>query len=331
MPKVQVVSAFYNRAALLARTVDSIVDQTFTDVIHDVVDDGSSDAFAESMAPYLGHDRVHIRSQTNRGFVATMIEAIAAGDSDYVAVLGSGDAAHPERLARQVALLDDRPDLGFVASHIDVHPADGGSPYEVRYDLGDDPAEALMKRVAVTHTSVTFRRSVYEAVGGYRREFKFSQDLDLWLRMAEIAGAAVIPLALTRHYPQAVSVSGGISERRLAGAHFIAMARYAAGERRRGKRDPIDVFGSAAFSMRPRSQRLSRMLAKEARLATSFDRMDIARQAIDLSLREAVGLRQILVKAMVSVPLARRAYRAMHPPQQAVKTGKGLAVPTSAI
>jgi hypothetical protein len=325
MPKVQVVSAFHNRAKLLARTVDSIVEQTYTDVIHDVVDDGSSDAFTDAMTPYIHQNRVHVRSQTNRGFVATMIEMIAVGDSAYVAVLGSGDAAHPERLERQVALLDDRPDLGFVASYIDVHPADGGSPYEVRYDLGNNPTEALMKRVAVTHTSITFRRSVYEKVGGYRREFKLSQDLDLWLRMSEISGAAVIPQPLTRHYPQAISVSGGISERRLAGAHFIAMARYAASERMRVKRDPIDAFGSAAFSMRPRSRRLSRMLAKEARLATSFNRMDVAQKAIELSLREAIGWRQILVKAMVSVPLAQQAYRIVCPPQQAAKTGKGLA------
>ena len=59
------------------------------------------------------------------------------------------------------------------------------------------------------HSSVMFRKTVYESVGGYRKQFYYGQDWDLWYRLAEIGDFFIIPEVLyrVRIFPESISMT----------------------------------------------------------------------------------------------------------------------------
>lgn len=115
-PSVSVIIPTYNRAATLPRAIDSVIAQTVDSWKIIVVDDGSTDntrAVIEKYQHKLGEQLLYI-SQANRGASAARNVGIDAADSAYVAFLDSDDEYLPNKLARQFALFEARPDLGLV-------------------------------------------------------------------------------------------------------------------------------------------------------------------------------------------------------------------------
>jgi hypothetical protein len=69
----------------------------------------------------------------------------------------------------------------------------------------------------MTHPAVTARRSAFELIGGYRHGFPAAEDLDLWLRLAEVGRLANLPQKLLRYRLHEASVSSLNAAEQLAG------------------------------------------------------------------------------------------------------------------
>lgn len=206
-PRVSVVSGYYNRAAFAAASIASILDQTFTDFEYLVFDDASSDGTVAVLESFADPRLQVIRHLTNLGFVRGMIAAIARARGEYIAVHGSGDLSHRQRLERQVAFLDRHPEYGAVGSHRRNVAPDGSVLSIVRPRPADLRFERLLRANVYSHGEVTYRRALYEDVGGYRPQFTYAQDRDLWLRMARESRLGVVPEVLYDRIVQADGVS----------------------------------------------------------------------------------------------------------------------------
>ena len=211
MPRVSVVTGFYNRGELLERTISSILNQTFTDFELIVFDDKSQDntaqLLAELAAKYNDPRFTYVVHEENTGFVLGLKNAIARSTGEYIAIQGSGDASLPERLALQVALLDERPDVGVVGGWY-TNVQEGLGTERLRRPNADSMTfEDLLAGNLFSHGEVMIRRTVYDAVGGYRTEFKNAQDYDLWLRARKVARFATVPAPIYDRYVQFDGVS----------------------------------------------------------------------------------------------------------------------------
>jgi hypothetical protein len=98
------------------------------------------------------------------------------------------------------------------------------------------------------HGSVMFRKSAYDRVGGYRREFYFAQDSDLWLRLAEIGEIAYEPALL---YAYRVTEDCISSQHRKIQNQFGELA-HECRQARRAQRPEVAVLAKAAL-LRPAS------------------------------------------------------------------------------
>ena len=126
-PVVSVIIPTYNRQALLPRAIDSVVRQTFSDWEIVLVDDGSTDDTPRIAARYLrqlGRRFIFLR-QENRGASAARNAGIETARGEYIAFLDSDDEFVPHKLARQMALLEKRPQLGMVYSDYSFIDLDG--------------------------------------------------------------------------------------------------------------------------------------------------------------------------------------------------------------
>lgn len=302
MPKVVLISAFYNRAAVAERTVAGVRRQTLADFEAHLIDDASKDGTFDALQQHAAGDaRLQVRRQANLGFVGTMISAIAQTDSDYIAVLGSGDECLPDRLAKQAAYLDAHPDVGVVGCHSEIVFEAGGATEYWRPQVEADAKQQLFHGNPFIHGDVMMRRSVYEKAGGYRAFFTYRQDLDLWLRMSDHARLAVVPEVLYRCYKLKQSVSEDV--RKL----IVAMtcrdfAVHCARERLAGRPDPLQAGGPVAALMRPRSKALAEDLAYAAKRRALRGSREDAELLMAAALREHAGAKVRLAQAMVHLP-----------------------------
>ena len=113
MPRVVAISVFYDRAPLVERTLNSICAQTYQDFEAIIVDDGSADQTHAVIERYRG-TRIRAVRHANVEFTKSLIKAINLSDSEYIAIVGSGDIAYPGKFAEQASFLDANTDVSVV-------------------------------------------------------------------------------------------------------------------------------------------------------------------------------------------------------------------------
>jgi len=228
-----------------------------------VVDDGSTDETAEVLRACARRDRrVRPLFLPHGGLTAALIAGCDAARGRYIARQDTGDQSLPERLSRQAGVLDAHP--GVVA--VTCHTVMAGPRDEVLYvsEIDQDRLNESLKSADPAtlagpshHGSVMMRRDVYARVGGYRKQFYFAQDLDLWTRLAEVGDFAVIPEACYRARldPGSISAMQAPEQRRLK--ELIAKASAA----RRSEGDEAYWLAQAATVRKVSDDRAMRRVA----------------------------------------------------------------------
>lgn len=212
--KLSVVMAVFNGGPALRPTLESISAQSEQDFELIVVDDGSTDETAEILAHHPD-PRLRVISQENAGLTRSLIRGCAAARAPLIARHDSGDRSHPDRFARQLALLEEGHVLvGCAARFVDD---DRDLLYESRAEgtrLREDLLHADADRIHALphHGTAMFRRDAYLAAGGYCAEFRYAQDLDLWIRMAGHGSIAIVDEVLYEALFAPRSISGSARE-----------------------------------------------------------------------------------------------------------------------
>src|SRR5262245_46712077 len=121
--RVTVLLPVHNAAAFVREAIDSIRRQTWRDFELLILDDGSDDgsgAIADEIA--AADARIRVEHLPHQGLVATLNHGLDTIDTELIARADADDVNRPDRLARQVALLDARPDVGVCGSWVEAFP-----------------------------------------------------------------------------------------------------------------------------------------------------------------------------------------------------------------
>lgn len=114
-PQITIAMPIYNAGSYLRPAVLSILQQTIADWELIIIDDGSSDGSSESIGD-IQDLRVRVLADgLNRGLAARLNEAIDLARGRYLARMDQDDISYPERLARQLAMLEQNSELDLVA------------------------------------------------------------------------------------------------------------------------------------------------------------------------------------------------------------------------
>ena len=200
-PLVSVIMSVHNEERFVGAAVESVLGQTLSDFELIVVDDASTDRTPQILAGYQDPRIRVFRNPTNVGLAASLNHAIEQSRAPYLARMDADDLCEPERLATQVAVLNDRPEVAVLATWYTVIGEQDEEIAEIRLPSGSQAlANALRRRNVICHGSVMMRKEVVQAVGGYREEFRYAQDYELWLRMLR-AGLVLdsVPRSLYRY------------------------------------------------------------------------------------------------------------------------------------
>ena len=196
MPKVSVLIPVFNAERFVAESVGSILRQTFRDFELIAIDDGSIDDSNKILTECARTDsRIRVKSRPNLGIVATLNEALGLARGKYVARMDADDVCVQERLAVQVAVMDANDELVALGSNSIVTDPDGRRLGTFAVPLSHEELDSahLEGRSSIHHPSVIMRTDALRTVGGYREGFCPAEDLDLWIRLAEVGRIANVP------------------------------------------------------------------------------------------------------------------------------------------
>jgi len=177
--------AVYNGARHLAKSVESILGQTFPQFEFLIIDDGSTDESAAILDQYAD-SRIRVIHTENKGLGAALSLGVQESRAPFIARMDADDIALPHRLGFQIEALRTRPNLGLV---------DGGTIWIDEQDrtllTSRRPSHIppmllrwqLLWQNLVTHPTVMLRRSVLEQAGQNYDSACSVEDYDLWSRI----------------------------------------------------------------------------------------------------------------------------------------------------
>ena len=209
---VTVVMSVYNNPEDVVKTIDSVLEQK--DVAYEllIVDDGAEPAVKKVLDQYSAYPQFNVLVQENKGLTNALRSACASVNSQYIARIDAGDIMRPDRLRKQAAVLVENEEYSLVSSYVDIVTVEGDYLFQHMHSQAQleagVKAKSLKNVLTPFHSSVMFRRSAYQIAGGYRSEFYFAQDFDLWSRLVDLGPFSVIEEVLTVGLFSASGLSG---------------------------------------------------------------------------------------------------------------------------
>lgn len=192
MIMISVVISLYNKSSSIARTIQSVIDQTFQQFEIVVVDDGSTDNSAV-VVESINDDRIKLIKKENGGVCSARNRGIQEATYDYIALLDADDIWDKDYLTEIVRMISDFPEAvmwGINFAEVTnrnklVRTLSTGLPDGYRGYVDDYFELAGKGRVSdlFCSSSVVIKKNVFEEVGFFDERIKYAEDTDMWWRI----------------------------------------------------------------------------------------------------------------------------------------------------
>lgn len=192
--KFSVVIPLYNKAPYVAKAIESVLAQTYTDYELVIMDDGSKDdSFEIARKTIEGHGHCHLYRQKNAGVSMARNNGVAVSQGKYLCFLDADDWWEPAFLEEMSELIDAYPEAGIYGTNYTIV---NDTRHKTRVaSVGVD--EGFIKGyinycqvyaktlyMPLCSSAVCIPRRVFDAVGGFNPQLRMSEDFDLWARIA---------------------------------------------------------------------------------------------------------------------------------------------------
>lgn len=187
-PLVTVIIASYNHAPYIEECIRSVLEQSYPNIELLVIDDGSRDDSVQRIQRLQEQHVFDFRVQQNQGLTTTLNQAIARSKGEFIVPFGSDDIMLPERIAKQVAHMIDKPEVGICAGNIELIDSEGGlyperhQGREIAFRRMDFEDVFLERKPYPPAPTLMFRREALEKVGGFDPEIRL-EDLLIELKI----------------------------------------------------------------------------------------------------------------------------------------------------
>jgi glycosyltransferase involved in cell wall biosynthesis len=182
-PTVSIVMPTYNAAKFIHQTIQSVLNQIFTDFELLILDDGSSDRSLEIANQYaLSDRRIQVFSHPNQGVSATRNRGIKLAKGNLIAFLDADDIWFPDKLAAHVAHFQANPNLAVSFSRVEFMTLEGEPTGQVSTSrlFHLKPEDFLYENPTSTMSNPVARAEIFAQVGGFADDMSYSEDLE-WL------------------------------------------------------------------------------------------------------------------------------------------------------
>lgn len=177
---------FNESRAVLEESLGSIAAQSLRNLECIVIDESTDVAASAACRELCGRDPrfVYVHPDTRIGLAASLNLGISMARSPLIARFDSDDICMPDRLEKQTRFMASHPEIGVLGGALEIMNESGTTLSFRDYETEHNRIEKQFHVAsAIAHPTVLMRKDVLERFGAYNPEFRFSEDLDLWLRL----------------------------------------------------------------------------------------------------------------------------------------------------
>ncbi|MDG5789305.1 glycosyltransferase [Evansella sp. AB-P1] len=299
---VSIVTVYFNREDKVINSIRSLLNQTYQNIEVIAIDDGSTDDTLKVLNS-IKDPRLKVFHHKNKGFTKSIISALNLAKGDIIAIHGSGDISHINRIEKQLNLLLKNDDVGVVGCFVEKINRTTSEKEIYKPKLPNNQSD-LLKFLKVnnpfTHGEVMFKKVIYSRIGGYREFFKYAQDRDLWLRMSLETKFAIVPEILYTRFNLQDGVSAS-PDKVILQKYFNEVTRQCIELKLKNKKDLIENHGIYAPFFMNRSKKLSNDLARRAAAYFVSDELNNAKEFIRLSRVEKKTVTNLILLIIIKI------------------------------
>jgi glycosyltransferase involved in cell wall biosynthesis len=211
MPFFSIVIPVYNKEKFVAKTIESVLSQTFTDYEIIIVNDGSTDQ-SEAKISIFKDNRIQYYSKKNEGVALARNFGIEKATADYICFLDADDYWYPTFLETMQRYSSELPEQKVFAAAIEIETKNKSIPAHYSIESTSDFEivnffNASQKECVLWTSSVCIHKSVFEKVGDFDTKIKHGEDTELWIRIGLQFPVVFIRKILARYVYDDKSIS----------------------------------------------------------------------------------------------------------------------------
>ncbi|MGA1867625.1 MAG: glycosyltransferase [bacterium] len=210
MSFVSVIIPTYNRDWFIGDAIKSVLQQTYMDFEIIIVDDGSTDKTQERIKSFF-NKKIKYFYKKNGGAASALNLGIKHSKGKYIARLDSDDIFEPEKLEKQVKLLDSNQDIGLVYTQAYNIDENGNilELYPKNHTCPQESLKTLRHFLFPPSQSIMFRKNCIDKIGYFDENMPITEDWDFCIRMAQYYQFAYIdePLVKIRKHTYMITAN----------------------------------------------------------------------------------------------------------------------------
>lgn len=185
MPLISVIIPVYNGEETIQQTIESVLNQTFTDFELIVINDGSQDKTLDVISK-IQEPRIKVFSYLNAGVSASRNRGVTHAAGEYISFIDADDLWTPDKLEAQIKALQENPQAAVAYSWTDWIDESGqiigkGVHFSI---TGDVYGRLLLNDFMGSGSNVLIRKQALAEVGCFEESLVHAEDWDLWIRLA---------------------------------------------------------------------------------------------------------------------------------------------------
>lgn len=199
-PIVTILVPIYNGSPYLQATLTSLLSQTFTNFELLAIDDGSTDT-SGNIVRALTDERVRLIQTKNNGLCQALNLGIAEARAPYIARCDQDDISLPERLARQLKVMENNPEAValFTYSTKFGKKRSWSNADKLTMSVGELETYDPAKDGCLLSSTMFARTAVLRSIGGFRQSYYPADDLDLECRLSQAGKVLILREPLTAY------------------------------------------------------------------------------------------------------------------------------------
>lgn len=222
-PLITVLMSVHNNEKTVGRAINSILNQSFGNFEFLIINDASTDNTSEVIKSY-NDDRINIvNNKKNLGLTRSLNKGLRKARGKYLARIDADDISLTSRLKKQVNFMVKNPEFTLLGTSFNIINNKNQIVKEVKFNTTPEKLYYdLIFQNMFAHSSVIFKLDEALKVGGYNETYKYSQDYDLWHKLANIGKAWVLSDILTLWHDDPDNISGRkAKEQKLASVNIF--------------------------------------------------------------------------------------------------------------
>lgn len=201
MPKISIIMPLYNSSEYLKESIESILNQTFSDWEFIIINEfGSDDGSREIVEQYAKVDKrfILLQNETRLGISESMNRGLAIAKGEYIARMDADDISLPQRFQKQLDFMNNSPEIVMCGVKVEIF---GSNPFEWSLETDTERlATNILFYSPCVHPTIMIRKSFLDKFKiTYNNEYRASEDFDIFARICEHGKIANLNEVLFRY------------------------------------------------------------------------------------------------------------------------------------